>query len=181
MPLSNVPTQVPLRHRGKGAACRSALVRLLPGVTLVVGAQGLLPRRSVRAARPRARVRLLPRVIAVVGVQEGLIGRMDRGRQLAARFGRGWSRRWPTSPSMPACSFPARTCTPFSSWWRFEAPSSRNSVRSRHQIYRSTLWRGCTLQLPAEDAPTQDVRDNRGMPTLKSCLLYTSPSPRDRG
>ena len=89
MPLSNVPTQVPLRHRGKGAACRSALVRLLPGVTLVVGAQGLLPRRSVRAARPRARVRLLPRVIAVLGVQEGLIGRMDRGRQLAARFGRG--------------------------------------------------------------------------------------------
>ena len=89
MPLSNVPTQVPLRHRGKGAACRSALVRLLPGVTLVVGAQGLLPRRSIRAARPRARVRLLPRVIAVVGVQEGLIGRMDRGRQLAARFGRG--------------------------------------------------------------------------------------------
>ena len=74
MPLSNVPTQVPLRHRGKGAACRSALVRLLPGVTLVVGVQGLLPRRSIRAARPRARVRLLPRVIAVVGVHVVLSG-----------------------------------------------------------------------------------------------------------
>ena len=41
-------------------------------------------------------------------------------------------------------------------------------MRSRHQIYRSTLWRGCTLQLPAEDVSTQDVRDNRGMTTLES-------------
>ena len=37
-----------------------------------------------------------------------------------------------------------------------------------HQKCRSTLWRGCTLQLPAEDASTQDVRDNRGMTTLES-------------
>ena len=44
----------------------------------------------------------------------------------------------------------------------------KNSSGAGHQTCRSTLWRGCTLQPPAEDASTQDLRDNRGMSTLQS-------------
>ena len=102
-------------------------------------------------------------------VPEGLIGRMDRGRQLAARFGRGLVKAMANVALDASVQF---FCSDVHQVRRVVAVRStkleKKSSGAGHQTCRSTLWRGCTLQPPAEDASTQDLRDNRGMPTLKS-------------